>query len=491
MSAKRNSSITVMELADKERVGKAPPDKAPAGKGQGKDQAGREWAGKELAGPARLTLGRAIGAAAGPGFLSMPGPASGDLVTYDGDGHCLTIAPTGGGKGVSSVIPNALLYPGPVIVFDPKGESVAVAKRRREQLGHEVVVLDPFGVTGAPSGAFNPMDLADTIDPGRPEDAAATLATLLTGGQASHRDPFWDNTSTAFLSGLNTWLLADCTPDERRYSCLFDLFADCNMANGLACMMDGEIIRNKSAEAEMAAFLSLPERETRPSVQASARQHLAIFGSPAVRAVTDRTSFDVQALVDGGPVSLFIVIPPTKLLSHRAVVRLWLGALILALGARRQMPARRTLMLIDEAGQLGRMEPLLQTATLLRGTGVTLWTFFQSPAQLESIYGPDAMVLADNAGVIQLFAPRNGRVADAYARLLGDVSPEAVMQLGPDEQMLLVDGGRSFRCRRLSYLDDPLCRGLADPNPMHAQPVAPRAARQLLLGMRDVSRERI
>jgi type IV secretion system protein VirD4 len=152
------------------------------------------------------------------------------------------------------------------------------------------------------------------------------------------------------------------------------------------------------------------------------------------------------------------------------VVRLWLGALILALGARRQRPARRTLMLIDEAGQLGRMEPLLQTATLLRGCGVTLWTFFQSPAQIESIYGPDAMVLADNAGVIQLFAARNGRVAESYARLLGDVSPEAVMQLGPDEQLLLMDGGRSFRCRRINYLDDPLCRGLADPNPMHAPP---------------------
>jgi type IV secretion system protein VirD4 len=418
----------------------------------------------------RLTLGRGVDVPPGPGFLAAPHGSKGDLVTYAGDGHCLTIAPTGGGKGVSSVIPNALLYPGPIIVFDPKGESVAVAKRRREQLGHEVVVLDPFGVTGEPSGAFNPLDLAETIDPGRPEDAAATLATLLTGGQVSHKDPFWDNTSTAFLSGLNTWLLAGCEPADRRYSYLFDLFADVDMVYRLASMLDNKIVRNPTAEAEIAAFLSLPERETRPSVQASARQHLAIFGSPAIRAATDRTSFDVQTLVDGGPVSLFIVIPPTKLLSHRSVVRLWLGALILALGARRRRPARRTLMLIDEAGQLGRMEPLLQTATLLRGCGVTLWTFFQSPAQIESIYGPDAMVLADNAGVIQLFAARNGRVAESYARLLGDVSPEAVMQLGPDEQLLLMDGGRSFRCRRINYLDDPLCRGLADPNPMHAPP---------------------
>lgn len=413
-----------------------------------------------------LLLGRGRAATRRPGFHAEEEGGGNALITYGGDAHLLTIAPTGAGKGVGCVIPNALLYPGPLIVFDPKGEAYAVTKRRREALGQKVVLLDPFGASGAASAdGLNPLDLGGLIDPGRPEDAAASLATLLTGGQVSHKDPFWDVTAHAFLTGLLTWMLADCPPEERRFSRLYELFAEGDLPYQLATLLDSGVIRHPTAYAETAAFLGHPERETRPSVQSTTRQHLPLFGSAAVRSATDRTSFDLGDLVEGRPLSLFIIVPPTKLLSHRPVVRLWLGALILALAARRRMPARRTLMLIDEAAQLGPMPPLIQTATLLRSAGVTLWTFFQSPAQLEATYGGEAMVLVDNAGVVQLFAPRNGRMAEAYARLLGDVAPETVMGLARDEQLLLLEGGRSFRARRINYLHDPLCVGLFDPHP--------------------------
>lgn len=412
-----------------------------------------------------LLLGRGRAATRRPGFHAQEEGGGNALITYGGDAHLLTIAPTGAGKGVGCVIPNALLYPGPLIVFDPKGEAYAVTKRQRAAIGQKVVLLDVFGTTGAPADALNPLDLAGLIDPGRPEDAAASMATLLTGGQVSHKDPFWDITSHAFLTGLLTWLLADCPPEERRFSRLYTLFSEGDLADRLAGMLDSGEMGNLAARAEIAAFLNHPERDTRPSVQSTARQHLPLFGSAAVRSATDRTSFDLGDLVKGRPLSLFIIVPPTKLTSHRPLLRLWLGTLILALAARRRMPAQRTLMLIDEAAQLGPMPPLIQTATLLRSAGVTLWTFFQSPAQLEATYGGEAMVLVDNAGVVQLFAPRNGRMAEAYARLLGDVAPETVMGLARDEQLLLLDGGCSLRARRINYLHDPLCAGLFDPHP--------------------------
>lgn len=413
-----------------------------------------------------LVLGRGRMASRRPGFHAEEERGGDALIAYQGEAHLLTIAPTGAGKGVGCVIPNALLYPGPLIVFDPKGEAYAVTRRRREALGQNVVLLDLFGASGeASADGLNPLDLAELIDPGRPEDAAASLATLLSGGQVSHKDPFWDITSHAFLTGLLTWLLTDCPPEERRFSRLYELFAEGDLPHQLATLLDDGAIRHPTACAEIAAFLSHAEHQTRPSVQSTARQHLTLFGSAAVRRATDRTSFDLKALVTGKPLSLFIIVPPTKLLSHRPVVRLWLGALILALAARRRSPQRRTLMLIDEAAQLGPMPPLIQTATLLRSAGVTLWTFFQSPAQLEAAYGGEAMVLVDNAGVVQLFAPRNGRMAEAYARLLGDVAPETVMGLARDEQLLLLEGGHSFRARRINYLHDPLCAGLFDPHP--------------------------
>lgn len=421
-----------------------------------------------------LLLGRSSADRPQPGFLRGVEKSSEALICYGGDAHLLTIAPTGAGKGIGCVIPNALLYPGPLIVFDPKGEVYSVTRRQRERLGQKVVLLDAFGVTGGASDALNPLDLARLVDPDHPEDAAASMATLLTGAQVSHKDPFWDISAHAFLTGLLTWLLADCAHEERCLSRLYALFSDSDLAYRLATMLDDGTVRHPAAKAEFAAFLNHPERETRPSVQSTARQHLPLFSSSVVRAVTDHTSFDLADLVEGRPLSLFLVVPPNKLLSHRPLLRLWLGTLITALATRRRIPPMRTLMLIDEAAQLGPMPPLIQTATLLRSAGVTLWTFFQSPAQLEATYGGEAMVLVDNAGVVQLFAARNGRMAEAYGRLLGDASPEAVMALAGDEQLLLMEGGRSFRARRLSYLTDPLCAGLFDAHPARGTPTPSR-----------------
>ena len=58
-----------------------------------------------------------------PGFhtatiAAEAGPQEFDPLLYEGDGHLMTIAPTGAGKGVSVIIPNLLTYPGSVIAID-------------------------------------------------------------------------------------------------------------------------------------------------------------------------------------------------------------------------------------------------------------------------------------------------------------------------------------------------------------------------------------
>src|SRR5262245_15542350 len=90
-------------------------------------------------------------------------PSSGfmDPILMENEGHLITIAPTGAGKGVGCIVPALLRYQGPVIVVDPKGENVAITARRRGEMGHTVVVLDPIGVTDQPSASLNPLQLLD------------------------------------------------------------------------------------------------------------------------------------------------------------------------------------------------------------------------------------------------------------------------------------------------------------------------------------------
>ena len=81
---------------------------------------------------------------------------NGALLRYSGPAHLITIAPTRSGKGAGAVIPNLLFVPRSVLVIDPKGENARVAARARERFG-PVYVLDPFGISGRPSAAFNPL----------------------------------------------------------------------------------------------------------------------------------------------------------------------------------------------------------------------------------------------------------------------------------------------------------------------------------------------
>jgi len=121
-------------------------------------------------------------------------------VLHTGDGHLITLARTGAGKGVGCIIPALLRYPGPAIVIDPKGENYQVTARRRRELGQKVLLLDPFGVTGEETGALNPLDLIDHRSP-EAVDSAAQLAELIVTKQHT-QDPFWDSRAYSLITTM-------------------------------------------------------------------------------------------------------------------------------------------------------------------------------------------------------------------------------------------------------------------------------------------------
>jgi type IV secretion system protein VirD4 len=184
----------------------------------------------------------------------------------------------------------------------------------------------------------------------------------------------------------------------------------------------------------------------------TALSHLRLFDSDLMRRLTDTTSMDLDAFISGAPISLYIIVPPFRLTAYRPLLRIWISGLILALTQRKTPPKERTLMLCDEADNIGRLDTLLTAATLMRSWGLTLWTFWQNAAQLQ-IYGPQANTLIDNAGVIQTFGARNRRMAQDFVNLIGGVSPEEIMKMPRDEQILLIEG-QALRCKQVRHYSD-------------------------------------
>src|SRR5579863_7147471 len=187
-------------------------------------------------------LGRTSPARHSYGFAERARPQAGELITYAGDGHLITFAPTGTGKTSGPVICNALRHQGQLIVLDMKGEVHAATADARRAMGQEVHVLDFRD--GAETGSLNPLDLAQRSGTDPAAIARSFAAELIERG-SDERDRFWNDWAETMITGGAAWLLADTPPQERKLSALFDLFTDDDAAYRLALLLDNkEKLRN-------------------------------------------------------------------------------------------------------------------------------------------------------------------------------------------------------------------------------------------------------
>lgn len=408
------------------------------------------------------------------GFLtSATKETSDEMIAYTGEGHIMTIARTGAGKGVSATIPTLLTYEGSVIVFDPKGENVQVTCRRRREMGQRVVVIDPFGIYTDSTDSLNPMDLLQ-LEGADTETDAQMLAAMLSSANSFGRDPFWDNSARGLISGLIVHF-ATCGDEEKRtLNLLYDQLHCDNVTYGLAVILDtmGEKM-NPFAHKEIAAFLQQPERETRPSVQATASSYLKSLAGGNVPNALSRSTFSLQEFVDAQPISIYIIIPPAKLSSHRGLLRLFIGTLLAAVLTRRSVPQAPTLFLLDEAAQLGNFPLFEEAITLCRGYGLKVWSFWQDLYQLKSNYPRSWPTLINNCEVRQLFGNLGTLSPEDWRVILGCNHTQSFDRLSNDEQLLGMPDGEVLVAQRLNYLYDREMKGLFDPNQRYSMSFTP------------------
>ena len=162
---------------------------------------------RPLAGDAGLLIGR--------------DSRSGRLLRYSGPSHLLTIAPTRTGKGVGTIIPNLLDYPGSVICIDPKGENARITARHRGNFG-PVHVLDPFGVTGLPGAAFNPLDRIDPAGLDLADDCMTLADALVYDAPDEAGEAHWNEEAKALIAGIILSIVTSEAPATRNLATLRD-----------------------------------------------------------------------------------------------------------------------------------------------------------------------------------------------------------------------------------------------------------------------------
>jgi type IV secretion system protein VirD4 len=454
-------------------------------------QGSAHWGdGRALRAPTGLILGR----------------LGGEILRLDGEGHILTVAPTGSGKGVSAVIPNLLSYPGSVLVTDPKGENFAVTARRRCAVGSRVLALDPFGVVGG-AATFNPLAALDADAPDAVDDGMRLAdALVIETGRESADAAFWNEEAKGLLTGLILHAVASEPPERRTLATVWDYLSRPPRELLALWIAMGKSPAAHGAVARAAARFRQKADRVRAGILAQAQSHTHFLESPRLTAVMQRSSFRFEDLKTDR-MTLYLIVPPHRLDVCRRWLRLLVACAVHALERAPGLPADRVLLLLDEFPALGRMLPIERAVTLLRGYGVTFWLVAQDFAQLRTTYPDTWRSLHAAADVLQAFGANDWETADYLSRLAGEttvpvatqhrsrgrsrppgallasvqagtatgaterarrlITADEVRCLPRDRALLFLRGADPLCVDRVNYLTDAAFKGQFDTNPLH------------------------
>jgi type IV secretion system protein VirD4 len=424
------------------------------------------------------------------------------VLRYGGDGHLITVAPTRTGKGVSAVIPNLLHYAGSVVVTDPKGENYAVTARRRRELSSTVHALDPFAVVGG-TATFNPFDLIDSKSPDANDDAWLLADMLVVPDGKMREEAFWHEEARALLAGLALYVASHAPPELRTLPHMRSLLTLPPEPFGLLLddMLESDQVGGLVSRAA-ARVMQKADRE-RSGVISSAQSYTHFLDSPRMATVLGHSSFALADL-KRERVTLYLVLPPDRMDTYRAWLRLMTACSMLAMTRTPGPPRERVLFLLDEFANLGRMRPVERDISLAAGYGASFWLLLQDLAQLKGTYPDRWQTFLANADVFQTFGINDWETADYISKLTGEatihvesenvstgvtrgrsssrqqsaaqttsekgrrlLTADEVRRLPRQSQLLFARGSAPVLAQRLDYLKDEQYASMADPNPMH------------------------
>jgi type IV secretion system protein VirD4 len=382
--------------------------------------------------------------------------------------HVMTIAPTGAGKTVSCTVPVLLQYPGPMVVFDCKGELAEVTARQRQRMGQEVLVVDPLRITSFTPARFNPLDIVepDALDAA---DEARALAEVLLPDRYDSRDAFWRGRGLHFLTAGMLHAVHDLPKRRRNLVTLRDIVQGMGKGigrNGQQSSTPEGIVSRHPEVMRLNDLMGFGSPETLGGMLHFAMDGVGFIRGDLIEDSLSGSDVPLDAVTEGAPMTIYLVLPPHLLQSHQALLRSWFGSIFAALFRRRTRPAVPTLLILDEAAQLGTFGPLRTAITLLRGYGMQTWSFWQDPSQISTHYPQDHRTLINNCGLIEAFGAKGAAAWSQVGDLLGqDVSRFG--QIAAD-QMLIQSEGQLEVARRIDYRMDTELAPLADPNPIYS-----------------------
>jgi type IV secretion system protein VirD4 len=399
------------------------------------------------------------------GYRRLDGSRDQALGSLD-NRHVLTVAGSRGGKGVSLLVPNLLLYDGSVLAIDPKGELARVTARARRAKGQKVVILDPFGENGRyPSGRFNPLDEIDPNGPNVKDDASLIADALIIGND---RDPHWTDSAQILVKSLILFTLT-LPKEERNLVTVWRLLAlthpkvvdiakraEMDARNALFLLLRG--CRGVFDDAVAGAgerFGGMADREL-ASVFSTALTQLEFLDSNAMANVLTSSDLRLSELKTQ-KTTLYLCLPATRMGTHSRWLRVIINLALVAFEREKRAPDIPVLMMLDEFPVLGHMRSVETAAGLMAGFGVKLWVVLQDLTQIKRHYQDSWETFISNAGVATFWANADQTTLEYISQRLGQTSLRVQQPTGATQSARLAGASATreeLRVQRLLSADE-------------------------------------
>ena len=370
---------------------------------------------------------------------------------YRDDRHVCLVSGNRGGKGTTSIINNLCVWPGSVVVVDPKGENATVTVPRRgkgstlcEGLGQAVHVLDPFKaaqVDDCYRSRFNPLDalnpeIEETIDEaGRIADAIVVIH--------ESNDPFWDESARSLVKGLLLHILtAEEYEGRRNLITLRKLITRGDWEAVEALRQSGEqdippghgllwtrLQMNPAFDGLVAGIgdtftnMLLNSPKQFESVLQVANRNTEFIDSPAMQRCLEVSDFEISGLKTRPEgMSLYLSLPQRYMSTHYRWLRMMISLTVTEMEIVRGKPATGfpVLMVLDEFAGLKRMEVIEHAVAQIAGYGVKLFFVLQSLEQLKAAYKENWETFLSNAGLKIFFSLEDHFSREYVSKLVGE-----------------------------------------------------------------------
>lgn len=345
-----------------------------------------------------------------------------EFISYCGDRHLLTVAPTRSGKGTTQIIPNLLTYEGSMLVIDPKGENALITAKCRKDMGQDVHIVDPWGIVnadGITSSSFNPLDWLSKYDSDITENSMILADALVVDD--SHGDSFWTEESKALLQGLLLFVATDTNEDGNRHL---------GRVRDILVSDEEEQMKlfQRMAKSDHHIISSTGKRcihkdpKLLSNVIASAQAQTHFLDSDKLRKNMNVSDFKFEDL-KSKPMTIYLVLPADRLNTFGR----WLRILVqqsITVNARNIdiKPEKPVLFILDEFAALGRLTMIEQAYGLMAGFGIQLWGIVQDLNQLERIYDKGWQSFIANAGMINYFGSSDKMTSEYFSSMCGETT---------------------------------------------------------------------